>query len=118
MDNGTGRAAVDFPETTGRFVMVKWAATNHDTPFSVSEIAAFGGGKAGNLVAANTTASARENGEFDGKDFSDGKDFGDAKDFGKEMPEEGPEAPGEGPPPPLPPPPPFTFVPEVLPLSP
>jgi hypothetical protein len=116
MDNGTGRAAVDFPETTGRFIMVKWAAANQDTPFSVSEITAFGAAKKGNLVAANTTASARENGQFDSKDFGDGKDFGDAKDFGKEMPEEGP--PAEGPPPPLPPPPPFTFVPEVLPLSP
>src|ERR1700736_5267134 len=25
MDDGTGRAAIDFPETTGRYVMVKWA---------------------------------------------------------------------------------------------
>jgi hypothetical protein len=35
---------------------------------------------------------------------------------GKEMPEEGP--PAEGPPPNLPAPPPFTFVPEVVPVSP
>ena len=102
--------------------MVKWAPAKQDSPFSVSEIAAFGGGKAGNLIAANKIGAARESAEFDsktvaeGKDFGDGKDFG--KDFGKEMPEEGPEAPAEGPPPPLPPPPPFTFVPEVLPTSP
>jgi len=121
-DDGTGHAAIDFPETTGRYIMVKWAPAKQDTPFSVSEIAAFGGGKAGNLIAANKIGAARESAEFDsktvaeGKDFGDGKDFG--KDFGKEMPEEGPEAPAEGPPPPLPPPPPFTFVPEVLPTSP
>lgn len=119
MDNGTGRAAVDFPETTGRYIMVKWARATQDTPFSVSEIAAFGGGKEGNLIAANNTArAADESGEFDGKDVAEGKDFGDGKDFGKEMPEEGPEAPAEGPPAPLPPPPPFTFVPEVVPMSP
>jgi hypothetical protein len=96
--------------------MVKWAPATQDTPFSVAEIAAFGGGKAGNLIAANRADSAREEVESDGKTVADGKDLGDGKDFGKEMPEEGP--PAEGPPPPLPPPPPFTFVPEVLPMSP
>jgi hypothetical protein len=116
MDNGTGHAAVDFPETTGRYVMVKWSPATQDAPFSVSEIAAFGGGKTGNLIAANTTSAAREAVEFDGKTVAEGKDLGSGKDFGKEMPEEGP--PEEGPAPPLPDPPPFTFVPEVLPLSP
>ena len=116
MDNGTGRAAIDFPETTGRYVMVKWAPATQDTPVSVAEIAAFGGGKAGNLIAANRTNAAREEVESDGKTVADGKDLGDGKDFGKEMPEEGP--PAEGPPPPLPDPPPFVFVPEVLPMSP
>ncbi len=116
MDNGTGHAAIDFPETTGRYVMVKWSPAAQDAPFSVSEIAAFGGSKTGNLIAANTTSAAREAAEFDGKTVAEGKDLGSGKDFGKEMPEEGP--PEEGPAPPLPDPPPFTFIPEVLPLSP
>jgi hypothetical protein len=110
-DNGTGHAAIDFPEISGRYVMVKWATAKQDSPFSVAEIAAFGGSKTGNLIAANTTRAARES-VTEGKDFGDGKDF---KDFGKEMPE---EAPAEGPPPPLPDPPPFVFTPEVLPTSP
>jgi hypothetical protein len=113
--DGTGRAAIDFPETTGRYILVKWAGTTQsDTPFSVAEIAAFGGNGPANLIAANSSATAGDRIESDGKSVADGKD---AKDF-KDMPEEGPEAPGEGPPPPLPPPPPFTFVPELLPTSP
>lgn len=116
MDNGTGHAAIDFPETTGRYVMVKWSPATQDTSLSVSEIAAFGGGKTGNLIAANTASPRRTESEFDGKTVAEGKDWGSGKDFGKEMPEEGP--PEEGPAPPLPDPPPFTFVPEVLPLSP
>jgi hypothetical protein len=83
----------------------------------VAEIAAFGGTKTGNLIAANTVNATREGIESDGKTFEEGKDFGGGKDF-KDMPEEGPEAPAEGPPPPLPPPPPFTFVPEIVPTSP
>ena len=119
VDNGTGRAAIDFPETMGRYVMVKWTpATPNDSAFSVAEIAAFGEGKGGKLVALNTTASSREGIESDGKTIVDGKDLGEGKDFGKEMPEEGPEAPGEGPPPNLPQPPPFTFVPLIVPTSP
>src|SRR5207249_1652334 len=48
VDNGTGRAAIDFPETMGRYVMVKWTpATPNDSAFSVAEIAAFGEGKGG-----------------------------------------------------------------------
>lgn len=116
--DGTGRAAIDFPETTGRYILVKWAgAAESGTPFSVAEIAAFGGSRGGNLLAANTTASNPEV-ESDGKTMAEGKDLGSGKDFGKEMPEEGPESPAEGPTDPLPPPPPFTFVPEVLPNSP
>ena len=116
--DGTGRAAIDFPETTGRYILVKWAgAAESDTPFSVAEIAAFGGSRGGNLLAANTAASNPEI-ESDGKTMADGKDLGSGKDFGKEMPEEGPASPAEGPTDPLPPPPPFTFVPEVLPNSP
>ena len=119
VDDGSGRAAIDFPETTGRYILVKWTgATDSDAPFSIAEIAAFGGGKSGNLIAANRTDSSRNSIESDGKTMVDGKDLGSGKDFSKDMPEEGPESPAEGPPPALPPPPPFTFVPELLPLSP
>jgi hypothetical protein len=117
--DGTGRAAIDFPETTGRYILVKWdGAAEAQTPFSVAEIAAFGESRGGNLLAANTAAANPEVESADGKDMADAKDLGSGKDFGKEMPEEGPESPAEGPPDPLPPPPPFTFVPEVLPTSP
>ncbi|MEY2525713.1 MAG: hypothetical protein QOE73_484 [Verrucomicrobiota bacterium] len=112
-DDGTGRASVDFPATTGRYVMVKWdLATRQDASFSVAEIAAFGGGSAsGNLMAANASGGAG------GRIESDGKDLADAKDA-KDIPAEGPESPAEGPPPALPDPPPFTFIPEILPTSP
>jgi len=119
VSDGTGRAAIDFPETTGRYILVKWAgAAQSDAPFSVAEIAAFGGNRPGNLIAANSSATAGDRIESDGKSVADGKDLGSGKDFSKDMPEEGPEAPAEGPPPALPPPPPFTFVPELLPTSP
>lgn len=119
VSDGTGRAAIDFPETTGRYILVKWAAAEpSDGPFSVGEIAAFGGDRPGNLIAANSSATAGDRIESDGKSIADGKDLGSGKDFSKDMPEEGPEAPAEGPPPPLPAPPPFTFVPELLPTSP
>lgn len=114
-DDGTGRAAIDFPETTGRYVMVKWTpAAQQGNAFSVAEVAAFGGSKAGNLIAAYTAGGAREGIDSDGKTVQEGKDLG----AGKDMPEEGLEAPGEGPAPPLPDPPPFTFVPEIAPASP
>ncbi len=117
--DGTGRAAIDFPETTGRYILVKWTgASENDQPFSIAEIAAFGGG-ASNLIAANSTDSNRQAIESDGKTLEDAKDLGGGKDLGKEMPEavgEGP--PEEGPPPPLNGPPPFSFVPAVLPASP
>lgn len=114
-DDGTGRTAVDFPATTGRYVMVKWsAAGQQDASFSVAEIAAFGGGQSGNLMAANAGGAGAGLMDSDGKTMQDGKD---AKDY-KEMPAEGPEAPAEGPPPGLPDPPPFTFVPEIVPTSP
>ena len=114
VSDGTGRAAIDFPETTGRYILLKWEGQPQpDQPFAVAEIAAFGGSRNGNLVAANTTASNRNRIEStDSKDMGDAKDV---KDFSKEMPEEGP---AEGPPPPLTPPPPFTFIPEILPNSP
>ena len=113
--DGTGRAAVDFPSTTGRYIMLKWTpATPQDTAFSVAEIAAFGGreGQAtSSLMVANTSLPGAGAGEA----VSDGKD---AKDFGegKEAKEVAP--PAEGPPPTLPDPPPFVFVPLIVPLSP
>jgi hypothetical protein len=108
-DKGAGRAAIDFPAVTGRYIMVKWsAAVSQDKAFSVAEIAAFSGGHSSRgLIAANISAT-----ETDGKDA---KDLGAGKDA-KEMPEEGP--PAEGPPPNLPDPPPFVFVPEIVPTSP
>jgi hypothetical protein len=119
VSDGTGRAAIDFPETTGRYILVKWSGAGpSDTPFSVAEIAAFGGNGSDNLIAANSSATSGDRIESDGKSVADGKDLGSGKDFSKDMPEEGPETPAEGPPPPLPPPPPFTFVPELLPTSP
>ena len=107
-DDGTGRAAVDFSETSGRYVLVKWSL---GTPsiFSVAEIAAFGRAPANMLFAANRV--------IDPKSVSDAKDGKDAKDF-KDIPAEGPEAPAEGPPPGLPQPPPFVFIPQIVPTSP
>jgi hypothetical protein len=112
VSDGTGRVAIDFPATSGRYVVVKWTPLSQaDASFTVSEIAAFGGSDRSNLIAANTTLSSQgeDRVESDGKTMVDGKD---AKDFSKEMPEEGP--PAEGPPTPLDPPPPFVFTPEVL----
>ncbi len=111
-DNGTGRAAIDFPSVTGRYILVKWTpATARDASFAIAEIAAFSGSaRQGSLtMAANSVSNAGV--ESDGKDV---KDFGSGKDA-KEMPEEGP---AEGPPPTLPDPPPFVFVPEIVPTSP
>jgi hypothetical protein len=105
VSDGSGRAAIDFPETTGRYILVKWSgAGESETPFSVAEIAAFGGPGSTKLIAANNKAPNRI--ESDGKDV--GKDF--SKDMSKE---EGPEAPAEGPLDPLPIPPPLSFVPLI-----
>ena len=120
-DGSTGRAAIDFPVTAGRYIVVKWTPTaQDDTPFSVAELAAFTGGEPPNLIAANMTATHRQEMtalESDGKDFGDGKDFAEGKDF-KEAKEAPAEAPAEGPASPLPPPPPFTFIPIIAPVSP
>jgi hypothetical protein len=107
-DDGTGRAAVDFPETSGRYVLVKWSPGTSGA-FSVAEIAAFGRAPANMLFAANRA--------IDPKSVSDVKDGKDVKDF-KDIPAEGPEAPAEGPPPGLPQPPPFVFIPQLVPTSP
>lgn len=109
-----GRVAVDFPSTSGRYVMVKWnLSSGRDKPFSVSEIAAFGNGASepANLIVANTSlAGLSDSSAIDSKD---GKDLGEGKEA-KEVA----EGPAEGPPPTLPDPPPFVFVPEIVPTSP
>jgi hypothetical protein len=113
-DDGSGRVAIDFPTTSGRYVMIKWnGVVPKDASFSVAEIAAFGGGAQANLMAANAGGSGGELIESDGKTIADGKD---AKDF-KETPAEGPAAPAGGPFDPLPPHPPFNFVPLIVPAS-
>jgi len=113
-DDGSGRVAVNFEETTGRYVMLVWALSTRNANFSVAEVAVFGPASNARLLAANT----------DGKNVSDAskdktvREFKETKDF-KEIPGEGPaEAPAEGPAPELPRPPPFVFIPRVVPTSP
>ena len=111
IDDGTqGRASIDFPATSGRYVMVRWTPAAHsDTPFTVAEVSAFNPSR-GNLLASNRDFS---NTTGDSKDVADSKDVGESKD----VPEVGPAPPAEGPPPPLAPPPPFTFIPQLSPQS-
>ncbi len=123
-DNGSqGHASIDFPETAGRYVMVRWTPSGQATgAFALAEVAAFGKGSNDTLLARNTEAGARDADSIlrmqtsDGKTMLDGKTVIDAKD----VPGEGltPESPAEGPPPSLPQPPPFTFVPVLIPTSP
>jgi hypothetical protein len=109
-----GRGSVDFPETSGRYVMVRWSSPAPQTTLSVAEIAAFGGTRVAStqMFAANEESARVTRG--DGKVTLDGKTILD----NKEIPAEAPEAPAEGPPPPLPQAPPFTFIPEIVPTSP
>ena len=111
VSTGQGRASVDFPEVTGRYVMLKWhPASAQGEAFSIAQVAAFGISKRGATV---------RNGEgeqmTDGKDGMDGKGILDSKD---KNPLEEAQAPAEGPPPSLPQVPPFTFIPQVPPTSP
>jgi hypothetical protein len=111
-DDGSGRVAVDFEETTGRYVMLVWAPSPRNGNFSVAEVAVFGPASNARLLAANTSSN-----RSDDKTVRDSKD---TKDFSKEIPGEGPgeeQAPGEGPAPELPRPPPFVFIPRVVPTS-
>ena len=127
-DGSQGRAAVNFPEVTGRYVMLRWTpAAQADTSFTLAEVAALGGAQGNTLLAANTnTTATNETAESDstaqasdGKTMLDGKTMIDAKDMPGEGPaEEYPQSPGEGPAPSLPQPPPFTFVPILVPTSP
>ncbi len=117
--DGSGRAAVDFPATSGRYIVLKWTPAAQGEPFSVAEVAAFGGEKNGSLLAANTVDTSLAQTESDGKTIQDGKDLGEGKDIPSEGADnQGADNPAEGPAPNLPETPPFTFVPEVLPTSP
>jgi hypothetical protein len=118
IDDGTqGRASIDFPAITGRYVMLRWIpATHTEGAFTMAEVSAFGAG-GGNLLASNVNfSSAQATTErkvaADSRDVPDSKDVSDSKD----IPEEGPP-PSEGPPPTLPEPPPFTFIPQLVPVS-
>ena len=108
-------AAADFAPTTGRYVLLRWHAANErDGSFTLAEVAAFGGDDQNRTATRHTRR--RYSDVSDSKDVADNKDVADTKD----IPEEGPQAPppGEGPPPGLPQPPPFTFIPQVVPVSP
>jgi len=108
-DDGSGRVAVNFEETTGRYVMLVWTPSTQKENFSVAEIAVFGPASNARLLAANTGGN-----RSDDKTVRDSKD---TKDFSKEIPGEGP-AEEQGPAPELPRPPPFVFIPKVVPTSP
>ena len=112
-DGSQGRASVDFPATSGRYVMLRWSPAAHsDTSFTVAEVAAFSPSR-GNLLASNRDFSSAQT-TVDSKDVADSKDVSDNKDIPAEAP---PQPPAEGPPPSLPNPPPFTFIPQLLPQS-
>ena len=112
IDDGTqGRAAIDFPATSGRYVMLRWSPAAHsDTPFTVAEVSAFSPSR-GNLLASNRDFSSAQTSVVDSKDVGDSKDVAENKDLPEVVP------PAEGPPPSLPPPPPFTFIPQLTPQS-
>ena len=114
IDDGTqGRASIDFPATSGRYVMLHWSPAAHsDTAFTVAEVSAFSPSR-GNLLASNRDFSTART-TVDSKDVADSKDVSDNKDIPEEAP---PQPPAEGPPPPLQPPPPFTFIPQLVPAS-
>ena len=118
VNTNEGRASVDFPATTGRYVMLKWhPASTQGKAFSVAQVAAFGISRQGSANQESEASRRTSSHELaDGKELAVGKNILD----NKEIPAEGPgaEAPAEGPPPPLPPVPPFTFIPEVPPTSP
>jgi hypothetical protein len=113
IDDGTqGRASLDFPTTSGRYVMMRWIPAAHDdASFTVAEVTAFGAG-GGNLLASNGRFSSSQT-TADRTTAVDPKDVPDAKDV-KDVA----EAPAEGPPPSLPEPPHFTFIPYLVPVIP
>ena len=98
-DDGSGRVAVDFEETTGRYVMLVWTPSTRNANFSVAEVAVFGPASNARLLAANTIGNNPSD-TSDGKTVRDSKDAEDfRKDFSKEIPGEGPaeeQAPAKG----------------------
>jgi hypothetical protein len=127
-----GRASVNFPETTGRYLMLKWhPAGTQSEAFSVAQVAAFGVAKHGSPAQESTSTettnrrvTAGDDEVVDGKEFGDGKSILDDKNAPTGA-QSNVVPPGEGPPPALPPVPPFTFIPvppgigpEVPPTSP
>lgn len=116
-DGSQGRASVDFPATTGRYVMLRWIpASRADSSFTIAEVSASGPDQK-NLIASSrnfSSASTEHKLAADSKDVADSKDIADSKDVPEVAPQ---EPPAEGPPPPLPNPPPFTFVPQLVPVS-
>ena len=119
VNTNEGRASVDFPATTGRYVILKWhPASAQAEGFSVAQVAAFGISRQGSAnQESETSRRSSGNKSADGKQLADGKNILDNNDIPAEGPTEA-QAPAEGPPPPLPPVPPFTFIPEVPPTSP
>lgn len=117
-DGSRGRASIDFPATSARYVMVRWVPATQDSTFSLAELSAFGHAAGRNAMFAANTRGTSEGELSDGKTMLDGKTIIDAKDIPAEGPEEVPRSPAEGPPPSLPQPPPFTFVPILVPTSP
>jgi hypothetical protein len=118
-DNETGRVAIDFQETTARYVMICWTPSARVSNFSVAEIAVLGPVTDSTLLVLNRGSARADNKNV--RDSKDAKDSKDVKDFSKEIPAEGPgeaQPPAEGPPPSLPRSPPFVFIPRVVPTSP
>jgi hypothetical protein len=114
-DGSQGRAAIDLPATSGRYVMLRWIPAAHDdTSFTVAEVKAFGPGGGSLLASSGRFSSSQATSERTSERTTavDAKDVPDAKDV-KDVA----EAPAEGPPPWLPEPPPFTFIPQLVPVS-
>ena len=112
VDDGTqGRASVDLPATSGRYVMMRWIpASRADRAFTLAEVTALGPDQRNLIASSRNYSSASERTiAADSKDVADSKDIADSKDV--------PEPPAEGPPPALPDPPPFTFIPQLVPVS-
>ena len=107
--DASGRVAVNFEETTGRYIMLVWTPSAQNANLSVAEVAVFGPASNARLLAANTGGN-----RSDDKTVRDSKDI---KDFSKDIPGEGP-AEEQGLAPNLPRPPPFVFIPRVVPTSP
>ena len=69
VDDGTqGRASVEFPAATGRYVMVRWIPASHTDPsLTVAEVSAFGAQRDGNLPASSGSFSTNRTVTADSK---------------------------------------------------